>query len=292
MSWTHEHSWQLAASPSAVFTALTDDAALRQWFAEYVEIGGAAGEPYAFWGRHSLETPSRAQATQRIVARTPDRTLEYSWTIAGVSTTVSIVLSEETAGCRLLLHHTVEGTLPFPRERELIDDYWRYSFGNLAAHLAGGAGISLPDFSDPAPVVRQVIMIDAPREVVFRTLIEPELVNKWFGSTSAEIEPREGGRYALGWKYKIADKDVAGGPSRILEYVKNERLTLDWPDWRGDTEVPLQTISFQLDSVGTQTRLTFEHTGFTRTADVSDYPFGWSWFLGELKNVAVGQVAA
>ncbi len=291
MSWTHEHSWKLSASPAAVFEALTSAGALTTWFAEQVDVGKHAGEPFAFWGRYTLEAPTRAEASQRIAEITPNSTLAFTWTIAGVETNVAIALSEEEDACRLLLHHTVHGTLPFPRERELIDDHWRCAFGNLTAYLAGGSGISRPDFRDPAPEVRQVIMIDAPRDVVFLTLITPELVNRWFGSTAAVIEPRVGGRYEVGWTYTIDGRDVIGGPTRILEFVENERLKLDWPDWRGDESVTGQTITFDLERVGDQTRLTFVHAGFGRTADISDFPFGWVWFLGQLREVAAAQHA-
>ena len=47
-----------------------------------------------------------------------------------------------------------------------------------------------------------------------------------------------------------------------------------------------QTISFTLESIGEQTRLTFVHAGFSRTTDISDYPFGWVYFLGELVKVS------
>ena len=66
--------------------------------------------------------------------------------------------------------------------------------------------------------------------------------------------------------------------------MENERLVLNWPDWRGDETVTGQTISFQLEPIDTRTRLTFVHAGFTRTADLSDFPFGWTWFLSQLRE--------
>ncbi len=289
MAWTFEHRWKLAASADAAFRALTEPTQLRQWFAEHVDVGGAVGEPFRFWGKHSLDTPSAAMATQRLTHWEPGRQLGFTWTIGGVDTTVLLTIEPAETSCHLQVHHAVIGELPFPRERELIDDHWRFVTGNLMQQLAGGAGIVLPDFSDPSPVVRQVLLIDAPRDVVFATLITPELVNQWFGTTVAEIEPRVGGRYSVGWKYQIDGRDVVGGPTQILEFVQNERLTLDWPDWRGDASVTGQTISFVLESVGAQTQLTFLHAGFTRTADISDFPFGWVWFLGELRRVATAR---
>ena len=39
------------------------------------------------------------------------------------------------------------------------------------------------------------------------------------------------------------------------------------------------------------TQVEFVHAGFTRTAELSDSPFGWSHFLGELSKVAVAEAA-
>lgn len=158
--------------------------------------------------------------------------------------------------CRLLLHHTVPSTLPFPRERELTDDHWRCVFGNLSAHLVGGSGISLPDFSDPDPEVRQVIMIEAPRDVVFRSLITPRLVNTWFGSKAAVIEPHEGGRYEVGWKYKVHGRDVHATPSpqaarltqanETVGRIEHRRDARRLPASHGDVNTELVIGAFQL----------------------------------------------
>lgn len=288
--WHHEYRWQLAATPDAVFRALTAPDALRHWFAEHVDVGSAVGAPFRFWGRHSLETPTAADATQRIITWEPDRALAFTWSIRTVPTAVHLTLGpgKKDGATTLQLRHVVQGTLGVPRQRELLDDHWRFVVGNLMAELSGEAdGIVLPDFTDPSPEVRKQLVINAPRATVFRTLIEPELVNQWCGSTNAVIDARPGGQYAFGWSYEIDGRTVSGGPTRIIEYVENERLTLDWPDWRGDAAVSGQTITFLLADEGDcATRLTFVHTGFGRTADISDYPFGWVWFLSQVQALA------
>ncbi len=286
MALTHEHSCTLPASSDVVFAALTEPAQLTRWFAESVDVGDGAGAPFRFWGRHSLDTPSAEMATQRITRWEPGHALGFSWTIGDVETGVSIALEAEGEGCKVRLRHEVPNALPHRRERELIDDHWRLAFGNLAAHLAGGDGIALPDYSDPMPTVHHDLHIDAPVEVVFRALTTPSAVNEWLGAKHTVIEPRVGGRYSVGWQYTIDGRDVTGGPTRILEYTANERLVLDWPDWRGDETVTGQTICFTLEPADRQTRLMFVHAGFGRAADISDYPFGWAWFLGQLRDVA------
>lgn len=285
MSWTHEHSWKLEAPPDRVFQALTDSGELSRWFAEHTDLAIAPRGHYRFWGKHTLGAPAHADPEQVITRLEAGRVLGFAWKIHSVPTTVTISLAVENAATRLSLHHEVTSDLPIVRQKELIDDHWRLAFGNLAAHLSGGDGIVLPDYADPAPEVRLSIVIDAPREAVFKALIEPELINKWFGQGSTVVEPRPGGRYDLGWKYKIDGRDVEGGPTTILEMAPNEKLVLDWPDWRGDKSVTGQKIGFYLETMGQGTRVTVVHSGFGRTADLGDYPFGWVYFLGKLREV-------
>lgn len=281
MSWTHEHSWKLEAPPAQAYAALTEPSELTRWFAEHVDVDLPAGR-YRFWGKHTLGAPEEA-GRETITRAEPGRALGFSWTLFGVPTEVEIALAEEGGGTRLTLHHRVDGDLPLPRPHELIADHWRFVFGNLAAHLDGGDGIVLPDFTDPAPEVRMEIVINAPPAAVFRTLLDPEQVARWFDAPAPLIEPRVGGRYQLGWKYKVDGRDVEGGPTRILELVPDRKLVLDWPDWRG-LNATRQRITFSLAPEGAGTRVTFVHSGFEHAADISDYPFGWRYFIDKLQD--------
>ncbi len=295
-AWTCEQTRSVPAAPEQVFTAFMDPTRLRQWFAEHVAIEPREGGAYRFWGRHTYGVPGSAQANQRITRLKSPSLLVFSWPFEEIASEVSILLAPAPAdsgsGARgdgtatqLTLRHEFSSLPSTPRPQALVDDLWRLTLGNLDAHLRGGAGITLPDFTDPRPEVRASIFIDAPREQVFKALIEPEQLNKWMAS-AASVEPRVGGRYSYGWKYPVDGREVAGGPTRILEMVPNEKLVTDWPDWRGDSTVPQTTVTWLLESVGTGTRVTVIHGGFERTTDISDYPFGWSSFLGMLKNVA------
>jgi len=102
-------------------------------------------------------------------------------------------------------------------------------------------------------------------------------------ASDAEVEPRIGGRYSYGWTYEYGGRSVAGGPTRILDLVPNERLVTDWPDWRGDPTRPTTRVAWLLEPLGRKTRVTVVHGDFARTADISDYPFGWPGFLSQLK---------
>jgi uncharacterized protein YndB with AHSA1/START domain len=195
--------------------------------------------------------------------------------------------AEETPhgpGTNFAIRHELPRVPDGRRGKELVDDLWRMTLGNLGAHLFGTEDIVLPDFSSSAPEIRFSISIEAPPETVFKALLEPATLNQWIAA-AAEVEPRVGGRYTYGWKYPHDGREVLGGPTRILELVPNRKLVTDWPDWRGDASVTGQTITWQLEPEGNGTRLTLVHGGFSRVTDQSDYRFGWGGFTGALKSL-------
>lgn len=286
MSWTHTHTAKLEATPERAFRALTEPSELTQWFAERVDVSLRPGGAYRFWGKHTLGCPTEKEADQAVVKVESPRELSFSWTIHKTPTQVSLTLEPAEEGTTLTVRHTVDGDFGIRRGRELIEDLWHLNGGNLRYHLKGGSGVVLFDYTDPRPEVRQQVLIEAPTQTVWRALTEPAAIKQWFGTKQVTVDPRVGGEYNLHWKYPVAGKDVEAGTGKILEFEPNKKLVLTWLDWRGDKSVDRQTISFTLEPVGKQTRLTFVHAGFERTVDVGDFPFGWTWFLAELSRVS------
>lgn len=284
----HEYTMTLPATPERVFAALTDPAQLRAWFAEQVDVEPKVGGAYRFWGRYSYSTPTRAEATQTLTAFDPGRELAYAWHFGGRDSTVTLSLAakDDDAGSTVFkVRHEFAQAPQMVRAKEMVDDLWRLLVVNLHQYLATGKPALLPDFTDPKPEIHLSILINAPREKVFRSLLDPELMNRWLGG-KANVDPRIGGQLSYGWHYKVGEREVDGGPTRIIDMVENERLVTDWPDWRGDPEVPPTTVTWLLASEGAQTRLTLIHGVFPRAADMSDYPYGWLGFLDGLKGVA------
>ncbi|MGE0743102.1 MAG: SRPBCC family protein, partial [Hyphomonadaceae bacterium] len=286
----HAFTWKVAARPARAFAALTDPAELTQWFAEHAEIEPHVGGAYSFWGKHSYDTPTRAAATQRITRFAPSQALAFSWRLHDRDSVVSFAIEadpENGEACVIKGEHTFAEAPAINRAKELIDDLWRFNWGNFSAHLGGGQGKLLVDYTDAAPNVALSIYIDAPPSAVFRTLIDPEKIQQWFG-VAAAVDPRMGGDWHLKMEFEKDGQKITTPPCKILDYVENERLAITWPDWRGDKSVPDQRVLWVLKPEGAGTRVEFKHDGFVRAVDVSDYPFGWGWFLSRIATVAEG----
>ncbi len=287
MQWTQTTaSWPIAAPPAAVYDALTSSDRLCQWFAEHADVDAHVGGNFHFWGRHTPGVPSQSDSAQKITVLTPNQQLGFSWHVLGVDSTVMLSIAPHAQGATLTVQHAFANAPDMERPRAFVDDFWRLSFANLIMHLSGMSGLTRPDFSDPAPVIQQSLVIDAPKGVVFEVLINPELINVWSGSTRAAVDV-QAGVYQLGWQYEHEGRQVNGGPTRILNMVADSYLKLDWPDWRGDESVTGQRIVFALSDAESRTRVDFTHSGFARAADLSDYGFGWIHFLSEISRVAL-----
>jgi len=288
--WTHEYAYPIPAAPEKIFEALTAERELEQWFAEHARVEPRVGGAFHFWGRHTVGTPDEEEANGTITAFEPGARLGFEWVVCGTPSTVTITLSpEETSqgpGTKVAIQHELQGALDRPRPKELVDDWWRFTLGNLTAHTTGRGEVLRPDFADPEPEIRLSMNVDAPPEAVFRALTEPDALREWMGAPDPVIEPRVGGRYELGWKYTVDGQEVTGGPMKVLEIEPNRRLVINWPDWRGDSTVPTQSITWELEPQGEGTRVTLVHAGFIRTVDFSDYPFGWGHFMSKMAKVA------
>ena len=286
-----ELSVPLPGTPADVFVALTEPDALRAWFAEHVDIDLRTGGAFRFWGRHTLGTPAAADATQTVVALDSPHSLKFTWHILDRDSVVRWSVREDTdadeVACRLSVEHCFESMPDVGRAKEFIDDLWRIHTGGLLFHMKGLNDIYRPNFADPDPVVRSTIVIEAPPARVFAALTEPEQISQWFPAPAPVVEPRVGGTYGFGFSYEVDGETVEPPPMTILEFEDNRRLAITWPDWRGDASVPDQTVTWLLEDLGDgRTRLTLEHSGFTRAVDVSDYPFGWAEFLDKIGEVA------
>lgn len=287
----HDFTWKIPARPARVFAALTNADELTQWFAEHAEIEPHVGGAFRFWGKHSYGTPTKAQATQRITKFAPSQTLAFTWRIHDRDSEVTFTIEADPENGEASIikgGHSFAEAPAINRAKEMIDDLWRFNWGNISAHIAGGQGKLLVDYTEADPNVTLSIFIEASPAAVFRTLIDPDKIQQWFG-VAAAVDPRIGGDWHLKMEFEKEGQKVTSPPCKILDYVENERLSISWPDWRGDKSVPDQRVTWRLAPEGAGTRVELVHDGFVRAVDISDYPFGWGWFLSRITTVAQGK---
>lgn len=275
----HRATFPLPVSAERAFRALVSPEDLARWFAEDVRVEPVVGGAFAFSGRGAL-----ASGTQTITALEAGRALAFEWAIHGVATQVRWTVRADGDASHLDIEHDVFGPLPFRDAPHAVGDLWLVHSSNLMAHLRGGSA-ELVDFTDERPAIRVAIEIAAPPAKVFRALLDPELMNRWLGGAAAVDVGRRA--YSYGWKYDVEGRSVAGGPTKILELVENEKLVTDWPDWRGLPEKPDTRVTWLLEPLdgGARTRVTLVHDGFEHPLDRGDYAHGWGHFADELRKV-------
>lgn len=285
----HQASFPLSASVPRAFQALTRRSDLERWFASTVDIEAKLGGTFDFRGKATLGAPKKGETGAKFTRFEKDAVVAFTWKLCGVDTEVEWKLTGTAAeSCQLAVRHRVYGTLPFERPHHVIEDLWKLHVGNLMALLLGRDDSILPDYTSADPKVELSIDIDAPREVVFQALIDPEKMKRWI-ATAAKVDLKKG-VYSYGWQYTIEGRQVEGGPQRILELVENEKLVTDWPDWRGLPGAPPTQVAWILESRGkNKTRLTLIHSGFARPVDRSDYQQGWYDFVGNIQKLAQGE---
>jgi uncharacterized protein YndB with AHSA1/START domain len=97
---------------------------------------------------------------------------------------------------------------------------------------------------------------DAPRDLVFATMLDPELVSQWWGprSTTTKVdymEPKTGGR----WRFEVVDSDGNETAFRgaYREVNPPERIVQSW-EWEGmPGHVAIETM--ELEDLGDRTRI-------------------------------------
>ncbi len=296
-TYTYEYTLPvpLPGTREEIFHAMTDAQALAAWFAEQVEVELTVGGNFKFWGKHTFGTPHKNGANQHIIAlQSPDQ-ISFSWQLMDRDTQVTWALVEEAgdeAGedetvTKIAVTHVFDALPAGARAEAMVDDLWRIHTGNLLAYLSGHANPFRADFSDPSPTINCEQIIDASTERVFAVLTEPEYIKQWFPAPAPVVDPRVGGDYGFGFSFEKDGETISPPPMKILAFEPNAKLSITWPDWRGDPTVPDQTVTWILEDLGGKTRLTLQHTGFIRTTDVSDYPFGWQHFIRQIIAVAV-----
>src|SRR3954453_12631273 len=135
--------------------------------------------------------------------------------------------------------------------------------------------------------IEREILIDAPVDVVWAVVTEPEQISGWV-SDSVELDLRPGGKGVLEW-------DNHGRVHGRVERVEPPRFfSFRWmvehvPAFAEDKST---LVEFSLSTHGESTRLTVVETGFrdlpgpddTKQGHVDGHPRGWEVELGQLTD--------
>jgi uncharacterized protein YndB with AHSA1/START domain len=138
--------------------------------------------------------------------------------------------------------------------------------------------------------IRRTIEIDAPPEVVFKAISDPEELTNWFPDT-AVLEPRVGGKFEIAFLKDSKNPRMKMemdffNEGRVVEFVQNKKLAYTW-QWTGMTGFPETVVTWELEQLSNnKTRLILTHSGFTGKeegpASINEHIKGWSFFLNEL----------
>ena len=137
--------------------------------------------------------------------------------------------------------------------------------------------------------IEQEIVIDAPPEVVWELVTDPQHVGAWFGD-AAEIDLRPGGDAAFTW-------DGDGTFLARVERVEPPRFfSFRWARPKGTppAEGNSTLVEFSLSAEGKGTRLRVVESGFDALAEPADEKAkhfadntqGWNVELGHLRDYA------
>jgi len=112
-----------SASAEKIWQAITDKAAMKQWYFEFQEFKAEIGFEFRFWGGPTEDR--RYLHICRITEISPEKKLAYSWRYEGYvgNTLVSFELFDEGLQTRLILTH--EGIESFPADEP---DFARENF--------------------------------------------------------------------------------------------------------------------------------------------------------------------
>jgi uncharacterized protein YndB with AHSA1/START domain len=152
----------------------------------------------------------------------------------------------------------------------------------MVAHVQKGAEMV-------ADRIEQEIVIEAPPEVVWELVTDPEHVGAWFGD-AAEIDLRAGGDAAFSWERygSFLARVEKVEPPRFFSYR-----------WSRPKDTPVAEdnstlVEFSLSAEGEGTRLTVVESGFAslavsedeKASHLADNTEGWHKELADLRAYA------
>jgi uncharacterized protein YndB with AHSA1/START domain len=149
----------------------------------------------------------------------------------------------------------------------------------------------------PADRIEREIDIDAPIDVVWTVITEPEHITGWF-TDSAEVDVRPGGEGRFSWDAKATNREM-------VVNLRVERLDpphffsfrWDYPDGDEPTETNAPLVEFSLEARGDSTRLRLVESGLAKInrsdedkeTYFAEHTSGWTQIADRLRDYAPKQ---
>jgi len=147
--------------------------------------------------------------------------------------------------------------------------------------------------------IEREIAIDAPLDVVWRAVTEPDQIEQWF-VTGADIEAKPGSEGSF--TFRRDDGEVMRFHVTVTTVEPDRRFSYRWQHAAGTVPVDGNSVlvEFTLTPQGTGTLLRVLESGVERmdwpderqSAYVADHLDGWAGFLGKLRDLVDKQLAA
>ena len=136
-------------------------------------------------------------------------------------------------------------------------------------------------------------LLAAPRDLVFRSFVEPERMRQWwvprgFTMMSCKLDLREGGA----WRMTIRDDDTGSLQTEVGVYREiraPERLSFTHAWVRANGTLTQQTlVTATFSEQGSRTQVTFRQEDFATAAACQSHEEGWGVSLDQLVDYVTG----
>jgi uncharacterized protein YndB with AHSA1/START domain len=209
------------APVAQVWKAITNVDDMKRWYFDLKEFKPETGFEFQFVVEHKgVSYDHRCKVTEAI----PNRKLAYHWRYEGQEGDSLVTFELFADGNKTKLKLTHEGLETFPK----LPAYARENFVEGWTSLIGS---SLKEFVEKTnDTDREIVItrvVDAPRELVWQAMTDPQHMIHWWGphgftNTIEEMDVRPGGV----WKHVMHGPDGANYPNKSVftEVVKPERI--------------------------------------------------------------------
>ena len=137
-------------------------------------------------------------------------------------------------------------------------------------------------------VLKLTCSLDAPRERIFRSLVQPAALAKWWGPSEfttpeIEIDLRVGGSYRFGMQppdgelFHLAGEFLEIDPPGLLAY------TFRWEEPDPDDQETI--VRLTLDAIGEATQISLSQGTFATEARLTLHRNGWSDSFEKLRRL-------